>query len=119
MAKDTDRERAWRVMRMQKLPFTCSDVARMSEASQENLTHYFYTLVKAGYLSVVGHRSMSPKPGQEKLYRLIKNTGSKPPLQKDLDLLYDPNTKSYWAENPEVRLCELGLLPSPSEVPND
>ncbi len=108
-AKDTARERAWRVMRTLRTPFACSDVARLSEASQENLLHYFYTLQKAGYLKAVGARSMSPKPGQEKLYRLVKNTGPKPPLQKDLDLLYDPNTKSYWAEDPETRLAALGL----------
>jgi hypothetical protein len=110
----TARERAWKVMRMQRGPFTTGDIARLSEANQENLVHYFYTLTKAGYLSVVGYRSNPPKPGQERLFRLVKNTGPHPPLQKDLDLLYDPNTKEYWAEDPETRLAELGLLPSPS-----
>ena len=107
--KNTDRERAWRVMRISKQPFSISDIARSAEARQENLTHYFYTLRKAGYIRVVGYRSMKPKPGQEALYRLVKNTGPFPPFQKDVDLLYDPNTKEYWADDPETRLKELGL----------
>lgn len=108
---DTARERAWKVMRINRTPFTVKDIARLSEANVENLTHYFNTLLKADYLRVSGYRSMSPKPGREREYRLMKNTGPKPPLQKDLDLLYDPNTKTYWAEDPKTRLVELGILP--------
>ncbi len=116
---DTDRDRAWRVMRMYKGAFSRMDIARLSESNYENIAKYIYVLAKAGYLAEAGHRSMKPKNGHEVLYRLKKNTGPKAPLMKDIDLLYDPNLKSYWAENPEVRLCELGLLPSPFEVPND
>ena len=62
--KNTDRERAWRVMRIIRKPFTLKDIAKLSEAEVVNLKHYFCTLKKAGYIVVVGYKSMSPKPGQ-------------------------------------------------------
>jgi len=97
--KNTDRERAWHVMRIVKFPFTVKDIARLSEAKAANLTHYFYALRKAGYIVVVDYRSMAPKPGQERLFRLVNNTGPRPPVQKDVGYLYDPNTIKYWVAN--------------------
>jgi len=104
--KNTDRERAWNVMRIHKGSFTRKDVARLSESSLANASKYMNTLLKAGYLMIVGFRSLAPKPGKEALYRLLKNTGPRPPIQKDLGSLYDPNTKSYWAEDLEKRLAD-------------
>ena len=94
--KNTDRERAWKVMRIHKGPFTRKDIARLSEASIANISRYMNTLLKAGYIRITGYRSLSPKPGKEALYRLIINTGAKPPIMKDLGYLYDPNINRYW-----------------------
>jgi hypothetical protein len=77
-------------------PFTLKDIARLSESDPVNLKHYFCTLKKAGYVVVVGYKSMSPKPGQECIFRLAKNTGTRPPTMKDLRHLYDPNNGEYW-----------------------
>ena len=83
-------------MRIIRNPFTLKDIAKLSEGEIVNLKHYFCTLKKAGYIVVVGYKSMSPKPGQECFFRLAKNTGPRPPIMKDLRHLYDPNTKEYW-----------------------
>jgi hypothetical protein len=99
--KNTARERAWRVMRIIRTPFTIKDIARLSESEVANLTHYLYTLRKAGYFVVVGYRSMPPRPGRERLFRLVKNTGPKPPIQKNPRHLYDPNIGEYWIETPK------------------
>ncbi len=107
--RNTARERAWQVMRIIRGPFAIRDIARLSESEVENLTHYLGTLKTAGYITLVGYRSRSPKPGRERLFRLAKNTGPIPPIMKDINLLYDPNTKSYWADGEEKRLAELGL----------
>ncbi len=82
--------RAWCVMRVFKGPFTVGDVARLSEASVANSRKYIGTLLRAGYIRVVGSRSRSPKQGRENLYRLIKNTGPKAPNQLK-GSLHDPN----------------------------
>ena len=102
---DTDRDRAWKVMRMYKGAFSRADIARLAEANYENIAKYLYVLCKAGYLVKSGHRLLKPKNGHEVLYRLVKRTGPKTPLMKDIDLLYDPNTKSYWAEDLEKSDC--------------
>ena len=101
--KNTARERAWQVMRIIRGPFTIKDIARLSESEVVNLTHYLCTLKKAGYIVVVGYRSMSPKPGRERLFRLAKNTGPIPPIMKDLRHLYDPNIGEYWQDTSSCR----------------
>ncbi len=81
---NTDRAKIWKVIRG-LLTFTSLDVAITSGASYENIKQYFRALSKAGYIRKEGKR------GKEIIYRLIKNTGVKPPVAKTVYVVYDPN----------------------------
>lgn len=118
--QNTNREKAWKVMRAM-LSFTIADVVITAEVPYENIRHYVDCLLHAGYLRKEGRKPVAGRPGLDNIYRLVKNTGPKPPVQKALRFLYDPNTKEYWSENPELtaRLTESasstdGQLVSPS-----
>jgi predicted transcriptional regulator len=100
LRKNTARERAWKLMRTMKT-YTLTDIATLAEADYDNVSHYHQCLVKAGYVRQVGTRRQEGRPGIDKIYRLIRNTGSKPPTQKGLRFLYDFNTGEYWSEDPE------------------
>jgi hypothetical protein len=90
------RAKAWKVMRGISGAFTASEIATIAEASHENVQRYICVLHHAGYLRKAGNRR------HEYLYRLVKNTGPKPPVQKEIRYLYDPNTDSYWSEAERV-----------------
>jgi len=99
--KNTDRERAWKVMRAMG-NYTLTDLASVADIPYGNIGHYHQCLVAAGYVRQVGTKRVEGRPGFDKVYRLIKNTGPKPPIQKDLRFLFDPNNGQYWADNPEL-----------------
>ena len=98
--RNTNREKAWKVMRAM-LSFTIGDVVITAEVPYANIRHYVDCLLHAGYLKKEGRKHIAGRPGLDNIYRLVKNTGPKPPVQKALRFLYDPNTKEYWSENPE------------------
>lgn len=92
---NSDRAKAWKVMRGIGSTFCASEIATVSGGNYENIKRYICVLHMAGYLRQEGKRS------HEYLYRLVKNTGPKPPVQKDIKYIYDPNTDQYWMEDPE------------------
>lgn len=101
LRKNTGRERAWKLMRSLG-NYTLTDIATLAEAVYENVGHYHQCLVKAGYVRQVGTKRQEGRPGFDKIYRLVRNTGPKPPIQKALRFVFDPNTGEYWAEDPKV-----------------
>ena len=109
---DTMRARAWRLMRTIG-NYTLTEIATLAEADYANISHYHQCLVKAGYARQVGTRKQEGRPGFDKVYRLVRNTGPKPPIQKSLRFLFDPNTKEYWADDPEI----MANMPKPIAVP--
>ena len=116
----TNRERAWKVMRAM-ITFTVTDIAITADVPVENIRHYVQCLACAGYLRKEGKKSIPGRGGFDVIYRLIKNTGPKPPVQKALRFLYDPNTGEYWAENPEMAAFMAEPLvnaPQPTVLPH-
>lgn len=83
----------WRAMRQYR-QFSPLDIATVSnaggiEVSLEKARAYCRALLEAGYLRVLDRAV----PGRrEALYRLIQNTGPKPPTVRRVSVLHDPNT---------------------------
>jgi len=81
----------WRAMR-QTPQFTARDIAMLAttgrtEVSEDDASKYAQMLTKAGYLRVV--RKASPR--RPAVYRLVANTGPKPPVERRVRCVYDPN----------------------------
>lgn len=112
---NTNREKAWKVMRAMPT-FTIADIATLIEVPVDNIRHYIDCLLHAGYIRKAGKKRIPCRSGIDNIYRLIKNTGPKPPVQKALRFLYDPNTKEYWSENPEL-MAILSAFETVAEVP--
>jgi hypothetical protein len=113
--KNTSRERCWRLMRTLG-NYTLTEVATLAEADVENIRHYHQCLISAGYVKQVGTKRQEGRSGFDKVYRLVKNTGPKPPVQKSLRFLFDPNTSEYWAADPELMaqtIIAVDVVPSP------
>ena len=104
--KNTNREKAWKLMRM-KQTYTLNEIATLAEADVENIRHYHACLVLAGYARKIGEKRQEGRPGFDNVYRLVKNTGPKPPVQKDLRFIFDPNNGEYWGENPHQTAREI------------
>ena len=98
--KNTAREKAWKLMRLMGR-YTLGEIATLIEADVDNIRHYHQCLVAAGYVREIGTQKQAGRPGLDKVFRLVKNTGPKPPVQKELKFLFDPNNGEYWCENPE------------------
>lgn len=96
--KNTGRERAWKLMRSMG-KYTLSDIATLAEADYDNIRHYNLCLLKAGYVRQVGTKRQEGRSGCDKVYRLVRNTGPRPPIQKALRFIFDPNNREYWAED--------------------
>lgn len=111
--KNTAREKAWKLMRVMG-NYTLTDIATLAEADYANFGHYHQCLVSAGYVRQVGTKKQEGRPGLDKIFRLVKNTGPKPPVQKELRFLFDQNTGEYWCEDPE-RVAEA--IHNPSQSP--
>lgn len=91
-------ENMWRSM--QGLPeFTPRDLVAHSTTPDVSVTEltarsYCSMLFKTGYLRVV-HKAM-PAAGRQAIYRLIRNTGPKPPQIQRVKQVYDPNTQQVF-----------------------
>lgn len=85
----TAQDKIWRVIRGLGQEFTVEDVMVLVHERYSTVSVYVSVLRKAGYLRKTGSRR-SPNGGGQSLYRLIKNTGPKAPMQRRC--LYDPNT---------------------------
>jgi hypothetical protein len=95
--------------------YTLSEIATLAEADVENIRHYHQCLVAAGYVRQVGTKKQEGRPGTDKIFRLVKNTGPKPPIQKDLRFIFDPNNGEYWSEDPE-RAALLSVIPAQAGI---
>lgn len=60
------------------------------QVSVEEAAAYCRALLAAGYLRV--SRKAAPKSGREAMYNLAKDTGPKPPREKRVRAVVDPNT---------------------------
>jgi len=84
------RYRAWHSMRMLR-QFTISDLVATAEIGVSNVGKYLLALKACGYVRVTSPKRDGVRGGCE-LYRLVKNTGPKPPRCRSNGMLYDPNT---------------------------
>lgn len=87
----TAQDKIWKVMRGLGQEFTVEDVMVLTQEKYSTISAYISVLKKAGYIRKTGIRR-SHKGGGQSLYKLVKNTGPKAPLQRRC--LYDPNIDS-------------------------
>jgi len=80
----TAQEKIWKVIRGLG-EFTVDDVVILTGLQRTTVSVYLSTIHKAGYLRI------SAKKGYYAVYRIVRNTGAKAPLQRRC--VYDPNTK--------------------------
>lgn len=90
----TAEEAMWFTIRAVRSEFTPVDVRALSSTdampvSDEVATGFCQMLVRAGYLRVV--RKAAPDKKRSAVYRLIKNTGPRPPRQRRLSVVWDDN----------------------------
>lgn len=91
-------EQMWRVMRILKT-FTCAELAvnastTKHQVKESSSVDYCGDLFKAGYLRVI-----SGKGPVAITYRLIRDTGPKPPIVQRIKQVYDQNQqKVVWTE---------------------
>lgn len=84
----------WRTM--QKLrEFSPTDVAHHATTDEitvpvETAKQYCKVLLAAGWLRVL--RKARPVRGEQAVYRLIRDTGPRPPMVQRVKAVYDPNT---------------------------
>ncbi|MCW1934096.1 hypothetical protein [Pararhodobacter zhoushanensis] len=83
----------WRTMRALRAAFTPTDIAAHAtteavRASTADAQAYCQMLVRAGYLKVA--RKAVPNR-REAVYRLVKDTGPKPPRERRLRVVWDDN----------------------------
>ena len=65
---NSDRSKAWKVIRGLTGVFTATEIATVAEADYGNIVRYMRVLREAGYLRSEGRH------GHQQTYRLIKNT---------------------------------------------
>lgn len=87
----SDRAKIWQAIRA-LVKFEAAEITVVAGVGHDNVKRYLRILLAAGYLRAKG------KAGQKFTYRLIKDTGIKPPVQKEIRVLYDPNTGEYWID---------------------
>ncbi|WP_182912737.1 MDR/zinc-dependent alcohol dehydrogenase-like family protein [Paracoccus onubensis] len=97
-------ENMWRSMRGLAV-FSPQDLAIHSttpdvSVSEATAKAYCGMLLKTGFLRV--ERKASPMRGKQAIYRLIRNTGPKPPQIQRVKHVYDPNTQQVHVPGGEV-----------------
>jgi predicted transcriptional regulator len=85
----TGQEKIWKVIRGLNSEFTIEDVMMLTGLKRSTVSDYLSRLHRAGYLRTVGKRK-GIVGRRQFVYRLIKDTGPKPPMQRRC--LYDQNT---------------------------
>lgn len=95
--KQTPDLNMWRSMRAFRAPFTAVDIAAHStteavSVSTEEARAFCQMLVRSGYLRVL----RTAVPGKrEAIYRLIRDTGPKPPRERRVRAIWDPNLDAF------------------------
>ena len=87
----------WRAIRQVK-EFTALDVAVMANTDDIHVTEadakaYLQMLNRAGYLRVI--RKAHPAVGRKARYRLLRDTGPKPPKERRVRAVWDENEQAY------------------------
>tara|TARA_R110002049_G_scaffold73362_2_gene189749 strand:+ start:11659 stop:12270 length:612 start_codon:yes stop_codon:yes gene_type:complete len=90
-------ENMWRTMRMIG-EFSPRDIAVHATTDIVSVTDttakaYCTKLLKAGFLKVV---SKAKPPTKQAVYRLVRNTGPKPPIIQRTQQVFDPNTRKAY-----------------------
>lgn len=80
-------EKIWKVIRGLG-SFTVEDVVTLTEVKSSAVSAYLSLLHKTGYLRLEDKRK-TPRGRSQYVFRLVKNTGPKAPLQRRC--MYDPN----------------------------
>ena len=86
-------ENLWRAMRM-NAQFSITDLVVLCntekiQVKERSVRDYVGALLQAGYLRVL--RKAKPSTGQTAIYRLIRNTGPRPPQIQRVKQVFDPN----------------------------
>lgn len=94
-------ENMWRSMRG-LAEFTVRDLVAHSCTPDVQVTEltaksYCSMLLRTGYLRVI--QKASPIHGRQAIYRLIRNSGPKPPQIQRVKQVYDPNTGQVFAQD--------------------
>jgi len=88
----------WNTMRALKSAFTPTDIAAISTTDAVSVASadaqgYCQMLVRAGYLRVA--RKASPSKSREAVYRLIRDTGPRPPRERRVRAVWDDNLSTF------------------------
>lgn len=94
VAPRTPQEAMWFTIRALRNDFTPVDIRALSSTeavpvSDEDATGFCQMLVRAGYLRVV--RKAAPDKKRPAVYRLVRNTGPRPPRQRRISVVWDDN----------------------------
>jgi len=87
----------WRAMRAFRAPFTAVDIAAHSSTEDvavglDDARAFCQMLVRAGYLRVL----RTAVPGKrEAIYRLVRDTGPRPPRERRVRAIWDPNLDEF------------------------
>jgi len=85
-------DQLWRAMRMMR-EFSPLDLAACSDKiSEDQARGYCQALLEAGYLRIVRKEEPGLRSG---FYRLIRNTGPKPPRERRVRAIYDDNMGEF------------------------
>lgn len=98
----TNKAKIWQIIRGLR-KFEAVEITVLSEAPHHNVQRYLQILLKAGYLRVAG------KNRYKYTYQLVKDTGILPPAQKEILVMFDPNTNEYWIDNKKLKKLLPGL----------
>lgn len=96
-AKQTPDGNMWRAMRAFRAPFTAVDIAAHSTTDTiavgpDDARAFCQMLLRSGYLRVL----RTAVPGKrEAIYRLIRDTGPKPPRERRVRAIWDPNLDAF------------------------
>lgn len=99
----TPEETMWRTVRMQRA-FTARDVAALSTTPDVTVTEddahrYLQVLLRGGYLRVVKQGSVRRSGGSlirmHATYRLVRNTGPIPPVERRVVAVWDGNEEQF------------------------
>ncbi len=89
----SDRAKVWETVRALKKDMTVDRLCLLTGARTDNVKRYVRALELAGYL-----RKQSRRKQGQWVYDLVKNSGPKAPVQKEIRTVWDPNTDECWVE---------------------
>lgn len=91
MTDQRSKVRMWKAMRALGA-FTLPELSTISGVLEGNVRNYLFALKQAGYIRREHKQKTGTRKGNYYMYRLIKNTGPKPPTMRIV--IYDPNLEA-------------------------